>query len=66
MDADTFRWNLEGLLNTAIIAANDFFLDFSLGLDGVKRPFLLSVLSGDFLHSSGQETLWVVEASQPE
>lgn len=66
MDADTLRWHLEGLLNTTIIASNDFLLDLSLRLNRVKRPLLLSVLSCNFLHRSGQETLWVVEAGQPE
>jgi len=66
MDADTLSWHREGLLNAAIFTANDFLLDFSLRLDGIKRPFLLGVLSGDFLQCCSQETLWVVESSQPE
>ena len=66
MHADTLGWHLEGLLDAAIVTANDFLLDLSFGLDRVKRPLLLGVLSGDFLHSGSQETLWVVEAGQPE
>lgn len=66
VDADTLSWHREGLLNAAIFTANDFLLDFSLRLDGIKRPLLLGVLSGDFLQGCGQETLWVVESGQPE
>jgi len=66
VDADTFTWDLEYLLDATIFASNDFLLDFSLGLNGLKRPLLLGVLSSDLLHGGGQETLRVVEASQPE
>lgn len=66
MDADTFRRCGEGLLNATIFTTNDFLLDLCLGLDGIKGPLLLSVLSGDLLHGGSEETLWVVEASEPE
>ncbi len=41
VDAHTFRWYVESLLDATIFTSNDFFLDFSLRLDGIKRPFLL-------------------------
>lgn len=66
MDADTFRRDLELLLNTTIFSANDFFLDLSLCFNRVQRPFLLCVLSSDFLHCSSEETLWIIEACEPE
>ena len=66
MDADTFSRNCELLLDAAILTSNDFFLDLCLGFDRVERPLLLSVLSGDLLHGSGEETLRIVETSEPE
>ena len=52
--------------HTAIVSLNDFFLRSELGLHLVKRPLLVRVLAGDFLQNSCQETLRVVETSQPE
>jgi hypothetical protein len=36
VDANTLRWHVEGLLNATVLASNDFFLDFGLGLDGIE------------------------------
>ena len=63
VDANTFWIHCECLLNLSIFASNDFLKDFGLWLDGIERPLLLRVLSGDFLHSSCEETLWIVEPS---
>ena len=66
VDTDTFLRDGECLLNTARFVKDDFLLDFSLWLDGIKGPLLFRVLSGDLLHSSSQETLRVIEAGEPE
>ena len=66
VDADTFGGNCELLLDAAILASNDLFLDLCLGFDGVERPLLLGVLSGDLLHGGSEETLGIIEASEPE
>lgn len=66
MDAYTFLRHLESLLDATIVTSNDFLLDLSLRLNGVKGPLLLRVLSCHLLHSSSQETLWIVESSEPE
>lgn len=66
VDADTFRRHLECLLNATIVSTDDFFLHFGLWLDGIERPFLLGVLSGDLLHRGSEETLRVIETSEPE
>lgn len=66
VDADTFGGNRELLLDAAIFTSNDLFLDLCLGFDRVERPLLLGVLSGDLLHGSSEETLGIIEASEPE
>ena len=66
MDANTLRRNGELLLDAAGLINDDFLLHLGLGLDGIKRPLLLGVLSGDLLHGCSEETLRVVEASEPE
>ena len=66
MDTDAFRGNSKLLLDAAILTSDDFFLDLCLGFDRVERPFLLGVLSSYLLHGSCEETLRIVETSQPE
>jgi len=66
MDADTFSGNRKLLLDTAILTSDDFLLNLCLGFDRVERPLLFRVLSSDLLHGSREETLWIVETSQPE
>ena len=66
VNADTFSWNSELLLDAAILTSNDFLLDLCLGFDRVEGPLLFRVLSGDLLQGSRQETLRIVETSEPE
>lgn len=66
VDANTFCRHSELFFDLAIFTADDFFEDIGLWLNGIKRPLLLGVLSGDFLHCSREETLWIVESSKPE
>jgi len=66
MNKDSFRLLRKLPFDLTIITLNDLFLWSKLWFNKIKRPFLLSMLTSYFLKHSSQETLRIVEASQPE
>jgi len=66
VDVDSLAWSLDVLLNSSVITLDGLLQWLVPLLDSIKRPAALTVLSGDLLESTGQETLLVIETSEPE
>jgi len=66
VDKDSLIWSLDVSLNPSIITVNGFLKWLIPLFDCIKRPVLFRVLSSDLLKSAGEESLLVVETSEPE
>ena len=69
MDPDTFSRLLNALAFNAGIISNKRVTDishFRSRLDGIQRPVIDSVSTGDLLSYRGEETLTIEESSEPE
>lgn len=66
MDQYSLAWSLNVLLNLSVITLDGLLQWLVPLLDSIERPVALSVLSGDLLESTGEETLLVIVTSEPE
>lgn len=62
----SLRWSSDVLLDSSRLISDDLLKWFIPLLNSIKRPLALCVLPGDFLKSTSQESLLVVEGSKPE
>jgi len=66
VNVDSLIWWAKSFLDSSIFSLDDFLHRLVPLSDGIERPLGLSVLSSDLLKNSGQESLLVIETSQPE